>query len=180
LSCGQDDDLFYKLERKSRLETKKKRFVDNGDETVTDLETQLMWKQTDSYQDTSKWLNWYEALDFIRKLNNTKFAGFNNWRLPSLEEAEALYDEEFCIRDTDRLEIHIDSNFSPGGGFSTWTSVERPHTTAAVFYYRYGHENLANKEEIGKESVRPVRNLSGEMPNQPKSARGLPSGRYTS
>ena len=153
--------------------------MDNGDGTVTDLETELMWKQTDSFQDTSKWVYWYEALDYIRKLNDKKFAGFDNWRLPDLEEAEGIYDEDFCTRDTDRLEIHIDSNFSPGGGYSTWTSVERPHTTAAVFYYRFGHGNLANKEEIGKESVRPVRNLSGEKPKQLMDVRGLPSGRYT-
>lgn len=167
------------LERKSKLETKKKRFVDNGDGTVTDFETQLMWKQTDSFQDTSKWLNWYDALEYVRKLNDKKFAGFNNWRLPTLEEAEGIYNEEFSLKDTDRLEIHLDTSFSPGGGFSTWTDVERPHTTAAVFYYRYGHENLANKEEIGKESVRPVRSLSGEAPKQTKTQGGLPSGRYT-
>ena len=34
-----------------------KRFCDNGDGTVTDSETNLMWSQTDSYQDTSKWSN---------------------------------------------------------------------------------------------------------------------------
>ncbi len=153
--------------------------MDNGDETVTDLETELMWKQTDSYQDTSKWLNWYEAMEYVRKLNSKNFAGFDNWRLPNLEEAEEIYDEEFCVRDTDRIEIHIDSNFSPGGGFSTWTSVERPHTTAAVFYYRYGHGNLSNKEEIGKESVRAVRSLSGERAKEPIDVKGLPSGRYT-
>ena len=31
-----------------------KRFFDNGDGTVTDKVTNLMWNQTDSYQDTSK------------------------------------------------------------------------------------------------------------------------------
>ena len=162
------------------METQKKRFVDNGDGTVTDHETELMWKQTDSYQDTSKWLNWYDALEFIRKLNDKKFGGHDNWRLPSLEEAEGIYDEEFTLRDTDRLEIHLDTSFSPGGGFSTWTNVERPHSTAAVFYFRYGHENLANKEEIGKESVRPVRNLSGEGGKATSTLPGLSSGRYTS
>lgn len=171
---------FLSLERGLQLEAKKKRFVDNGDGTVTDFETQLMWKQTDSYQDTSKWVNWYDALEHIRKLNDKKFAGHANWRLPSLEEAEGIYGEEFTLRDADRLEIHLDSSFSPGGGFSTWTNVERPHSTAAVFYYRYGHENLANKEEIGKESVRPVRSLSGEAAKTVKTLGGLSSGRFTS
>ena len=46
----------------------KKRFVDNGDGTVTDLETKLMWKQTDSFQDTSQWTNWFKAFEYIRSL----------------------------------------------------------------------------------------------------------------
>jgi len=160
------------------LETKT-RFKDNGDGTVTDHETQLMWKQTDSYQDSSKWMNWFEALEYVRKLNDEKFAGYSNWRLPNLEEAEGLYDEDFITKDMDRLDIHIHSCFSPGGGFSTWTSVQRAHSTAAVFYYRYGHGNMANKEGISKESARPVRSLSGEV-EKLKSAGGLGSGRYTS
>jgi len=136
-----------------------KRFVDNGDGTVTDNEMGLMWKQTDSYQDTSKWCNWFTSLDYIRELGLKKFAGYIDWRIPTLEEAEGLYDEDTFIRDMDRLEIYIDPCFSPGGGFTTWTSDERPHGTAAVFYYRYGHANLNHKEDIVKDSVRAVRDI---------------------
>ena len=138
----------------------KKRYRDNGDGTVTDTEAGLMWKQTDAYQDTSKWSNWFTGLDYIRELNLDKFAGFNDWRMPTLEEAEGLYDEDTFIRDMDRLEIFIDSAFSPGGGFTTWTSDERPHGTAGVFYYRYGHANLNHKEDIVKDTVRAVRSLN--------------------
>ncbi len=160
------------------METKK-RFVDNGDGTVTDHQTGLMWKQTDSYQDTSKWVNWYEALDYIRELNDEKFAGFKDWRMPNLEEAEGLYDEDSTVRDTDRLEVHIDPAFSPGGGFTTWTTDQRPHSTAIIFYFRYGYPNLENKEAITKDSVRAVRNMSGEAPKFRAQA-GLSSGRMTS
>ena len=69
-----------------------KRFIDNGDGTVTDTETNLMWKQTDAYQDTSKWCNWFGAGAYVKDLNISKFAGFENWRLPTLEEAEELCD----------------------------------------------------------------------------------------
>ena len=91
----------------------KKRFVDNGNGTVTDLETKLIWKQTDSFQDTSKWLNWYKALDYIKELGHEKFAGFDDWRMPTLEEAESLYDEDHVIRDMDRMDIFISEAFSP-------------------------------------------------------------------
>jgi len=137
----------------------KKRFKDNGDGTITDLETKLMWKQTDSFQDTSKWLNWYRSKEYLLKLGTDKFAGHNDWIMPTLEEAESLYDEDHVIRDMDRMDIFISSTFSPGGGFTTWTSNEMPHATAAIFYYRYGHANSNHKEDITKDSVRAVRDI---------------------
>ena len=136
-----------------------KRFCDNGDGTVTDKETKLMWNQTDAYQDTSKWSNWFMAGDYIKSLNTKKFAGYINWRMPTLEEAEDLYDEDFHIRDMDRFEFFIDSAFSPGGGFTTWTSDERPHGTACIFYFRYGHGNINHKEDITKDTIRAVRDI---------------------
>ena len=137
----------------------KKRFVDNGNGTVSDLETKLMWKQSDSFQDTSKWVNWYRAQEYLLALVVDKFAGYTDWRMPTLEEAESLYDEDHVISDMDRMDIFISSTFSPGGGFTSWTSNELPHATAAIFYYRYGHANSNHKEDITKDSVRAVRNI---------------------
>jgi hypothetical protein len=136
-----------------------KRFVDNGDGTVSDLETKLMWKQTDSYQDTSKWVNWFRALEYLKGLNLQSFGGHTDWRMPNVEEAEGLYDEDHAICDMDRMDIFISSAFSPGGGFTTWTSNELPHATAAIYYYRYGHANSNHKEDITKDSVRAVRDI---------------------
>jgi hypothetical protein len=136
-----------------------KRFIDNGDGTITDLETKLMWKQTDSFQDTSKWLNWYSAVKYLLELGVEKFASHDDWRMPTLEEAESLYDEDHVIHDMDRMDIFISTTFSPGGGFTTWTSNELPHATAAIFYYRYGHANSNHKEDITKDSVRAVRDV---------------------
>ena len=138
---------------------KQRRFVDNGDGTVTDKEMKVMWKQTDGFQDNSKFMNWYDSRDYILKLNDESFAGYNDWRFPSLDEAQALYDPEIHIRDLDRFQIFIDSSFSPGGGFSTWTSDERAYGTAAVFYYRYGYEDLAHKDGISKDTVRVIRTI---------------------
>jgi len=139
--------------------TEEKRFCDNGDGTVTDKETKLMWNQTDAYQDTSKWSNWFMAEDYIKSLNIKKFAGYINWRMPTLEEAEDLYDEDIHIRDMDRFEIFIDSAFSPGGGFTRWTSDERSHGTACIFYFRYGHGNMNHKEDITKDTIRAIRDI---------------------
>ena len=42
---------------------------------------------------------------------------------------------------------------------TTWTSDERSHGTACIFYFRYGHGNLNHKEDITKDTVRAVRDI---------------------
>lgn len=139
-----------------------KRFVDNGDGTVLDRKLGLMWKQTDGFQDESQWHNWFQAEAYIRKINDRKFAGHRDWRFPTLHEAESLFNEEVSIRDCDRFEIFIDPAFSPGGGHSTWTSTLKPHNGAVIFYYRYGHPNINNRDDPCKDSIRAVRTLTDE------------------
>ena len=142
------------------MQTKeKKRFIDNGNGTVTDTEGNLMWKQTDAFQDEENFMNWFEAKNYIVQLNIKKKLGYTDWRMPTLQEAESLYDANQFIRDIDRFEIFIDPCFKPGGGFTTWTSEELPFDTAHVFYYRYGHPNLSHKEGMSKDTVRAVRDI---------------------
>ncbi len=136
-----------------------KRFFDNGDGTVSDTETGLMWKQTDGFQDESIFHTWIKAYDYVRELNNVKFAGYLDWRMPTLEEAESIYDENTSIRDSDRFDIFIDPAFSPGGGYTTWTCDLRPHNGAIIFYYRYGHANINNRDDPSKDSIRAVRTM---------------------
>ena len=137
-----------------------KRYKDNGDGTITDTENLLMWKQSDGFQDESEFHNWYQAEAYIRKINNEKFGGYRDWRMPTLQEAEDLFDEEVSIRDRDRFDIFIDPAFSPGGASSTWTSTIKPHNGAVIFYYRYGHANINNRDDPCKDSVRAVRGLT--------------------
>ncbi|MCP4092869.1 MAG: DUF1566 domain-containing protein [Planctomycetes bacterium] len=60
-------------------------FYDNGDGTITDLATGLMWTQADSGVD----LDWEDALAWAGNLN---FAGRGDWRLPNSKELQSLVD----------------------------------------------------------------------------------------
>jgi len=94
------------------------RFVDNGDETVIDHEMGLMWKKTDSMSDLKKWVNYQEAVDYARELRENKFAGYDDWRLPTKDEMLSLYDESFSQTDKFGKTIHISDKFTSGCGFS--------------------------------------------------------------
>ncbi len=60
-------------------------FEDNGDNTITDHATGLMWAQ----QDSGDTLNWGEALDFCESL---QLAGFDDWTLPDVKQLQSLVD----------------------------------------------------------------------------------------
>lgn len=52
--------------------------VDNGDGTITDTHTNLMWLQDAG----SGYVTWYDAASSIDSLNSSNFLGYNDWRLP--------------------------------------------------------------------------------------------------
>ena len=75
-------------------------FVDNGDNTIIDKSTGLMWTKFDSgneafaslvsnYTKSDGSLNWEEALDFAENLS---FAGYDDWRLPNAKELHSILD----------------------------------------------------------------------------------------
>jgi len=59
--------------------------VDNGDGTITDNATGLMWMQNDN----GEGLNWEEALNYAENLD---YAGYSDWRLPNIKELQSIVD----------------------------------------------------------------------------------------
>ena len=63
-------------------------FTDNGDGTVTDSATGLMWSQWDS----GSGMNWESALGWVREKNHENYLGHDDWRLPNAKELQSLVD----------------------------------------------------------------------------------------
>ena len=61
-------------------------FTNNGDGTVTDLATGLMWARTDS----GAGLLWSNALAWVQTKNVTNYLGHNDWRMPDAKELHSL------------------------------------------------------------------------------------------
>jgi len=60
-------------------------YRDNGDGTVSDLNTGLMWQQADDQNDA--WRSWYKAIDYCETLT---LADHGDWRLPTVQELTSL------------------------------------------------------------------------------------------
>lgn len=77
-------------------------FVDNGDGTITDRITGLMWEKGGS----SSAVYWHQAKSYVSRLNNEGFLGYHDWRIPTTEELASLLESKI-----NRSGLHIDSIF---------------------------------------------------------------------
>ncbi len=63
---------------------------EDRDEVVFDHVTGLMWQKSGS----KKYLTYAEAQTYIKKLNQERFAGYDDWRLPTIPELKSLLEPE--------------------------------------------------------------------------------------
>jgi len=107
------------------------RFTNNGDFTVTDNATQLMWKQCSeglsndaSCSGGAASYDWTGAFAQIANLNATNFSGHNDWRVPNVKELQSItdYGQQYPA---------IDSSFFPNTAIAEyWTSTTYAPNTA--------------------------------------------------
>jgi len=64
-------------------------YRNNEDGTVTDSKTGLMWQKSYEIRE-----NILEVRQQVDRLNKNKFAGFNDWRIPTLEEIASLVEKK--------------------------------------------------------------------------------------
>lgn len=73
---------------KSEMEKRIKEKYTFADLTVFDIKTKLMWIKDANIGGEGK--RWRDALKFIENLNEKKYAGYSDWRLPSKEDLLTL------------------------------------------------------------------------------------------
>ena len=61
-------------------------FIVNQDGTITDRATGLIWEKSGSTKNLSP----KKATFYVKKLNEERFAGYSDWRLPTIEELASL------------------------------------------------------------------------------------------
>lgn len=135
------------------------RFTDNGNGTITDNKLNLMWKKTDSFQDTKKWKNWFTGHEYMQIVNLERFAGHEDWRFPWEFEAFELLDIEKSNTDKYGDSIYIDPIFEPGSAGVTWTEDVKD-SSALIIQYEDGIKVWPSQYANLNMAVRLVRDLS--------------------
>ena len=94
-----------------------KYLVDNLDyQTVTDKITGLIWQRKGSDHSSFR-----QAQKWIEKINQSDFAGYSDWRLPTVEEALSLLNQE-----TNEKGFHIHSCFATMQGYIYTADRRKP------------------------------------------------------
>jgi hypothetical protein len=68
-------------------------YTDNGDGTITDDNTGLMWEKNSddgSIHDQDNLYAWGDNFAKVATLNSTAFAGYADWRLPNMNELQSI------------------------------------------------------------------------------------------
>ena len=119
------------------------RFVYNGDGTVTDAKTGLMW----AAKDNGIPINWPDALSYCQ---NYSGGGYTDWRMPTLAELASLYDPGVINKRGYHVTKLIETSAQ-----SLWASETRGFD-AARFNFTYGKVYWLRKTYSGPTRVLPV------------------------
>lgn len=119
-------------------------YEDDGDGTVTDIRTELTWKKCSEGQSWNGTIcsgsvsshNWADALN--RGLS-TSYAGFSDWRLPSINELESLI--ENCAS-YPTINIDVFPN-TPATMFWSGSPYVGGSDLAWYLGFYYGHSNYS-------------------------------------
>ena len=114
-------------------------FVNNGDGTITDTATGLMWAQDDSGTDAPEGLTWEEALVYVEEQNAAGYLGYSDWRLPNVKELQSLVDYDRSPETTNSAAIDPAFNATP-------VSNEEGETDYAFYWSSTTHANWTSNE----------------------------------
>jgi hypothetical protein len=120
--------------------------VDNGDGTVTDAGSDLMWQK----QGSSNTMTWRRALNYCDDL---MLSSYDDWRLPTLAELKSLIDSK-------GLDPAINTEFFPKTFSSTyWTSTTFQYRTDGAWYVSFYNGNKGVEAKSESLHVRAVRSV---------------------
>ena len=122
-------------------------YTDNGDGTVTDISTGLMWGPN-----TSLFTTWQDALSYCETEN---YSGYPGWRLPTIKELQSLVD--FSQHNPSVNPVYF-SNMDSSFYWSSTTETSDMSRAWGVDFSN-GSTGHKDKNDFGSAAVRAVRSV---------------------
>ena len=119
-------------------------FTDNGDGTLTDSATGLMWQQ----QTASGTFSWSQALSYCQGLN---LAGHGDWRLPTRKELRSIADYG---RYNPSLDPTAFPDAQPSNYWSSTTCADSAANAWCLYFYHGGDAEGGKSEFYNVRAVR--------------------------
>lgn len=125
------------------------RFVDNGDGTITDKATGLMWAKDGNGAgcNNGSTLAWAAAITFAEGLS---FAGYSDWRLPNVREL-------MSIVDYGAVAPAINSTFTNTQSDDYWSSTTYAGNSDNAWSVNFFGGDVVDFDKDNDYDVRPVR-----------------------
>jgi hypothetical protein len=143
------------------LSTPTTRFADNGDGTVTDKESKLMWMRCAVGQTWSRGtcagvpaaLTWAAAVDAAQAINKRGNFFFSDWRIPQVPELAGIAERQ-CKNPRINLTVFP---ATPSAAF--WTATSRPSKAVedSAYVLGFGADGVKYASKLETHDVRLVR-----------------------
>jgi hypothetical protein len=117
--------------------------TDNGNATVTDQATGLVWQKKDD--GTTK--TWQSALDYCNALS---MASSSDWRLPNIKELRSIVDES-------GYNPSIDPVFNGTNASIYWSSSSSAYSPGTAWFVSFGYGDVSPGNKTYNYYVRCVR-----------------------
>lgn len=115
-------------------------YIDNGNGTVTDTGSCLMWQQA-----TASGMNLF--LDYNSYCHNLALGGYSDWRLPTVRELSILVDSTINTSGPTGKKFFPDT-----GPLNYWSSTTRPVSSQlwTVLFYSGSSHDTKVREDAGR------------------------------
>lgn len=138
--------------------------IDNGDGTITDSMTGLMWKRCSEGQSGSDCATgsdegfiWQLALQRVQQININGFAGYTDWRVPNVKELSSLVELQ-CS--SPAINITRFPNTSAGAVYWSASAVAGRNDLVWIVYFGFGGGNATGNPRHNSLQLRLVRSIN--------------------
>ncbi|MBF0316769.1 MAG: DUF1566 domain-containing protein [Nitrospirae bacterium] len=112
------------------------RFTDNSNQTITDNLTGLVWTKDAGTPTvggcTGGTMTWQAGLDYVACLNTATHLGYNDWRLPNINELDSIINAQ----QADVAAWLITQGFINVQTYNYWSSTTYINDTSSAWYLR--------------------------------------------